>query len=94
MQDEPIDVLVSDISLPDGSGIDLMRQMRQMDRQRSAHGIALTGLSMAEDIRRCYDAGFSKHLAKPINLGLLEEVIQQLAGEASEAASSDPACRL
>ena len=87
LQNEPFEVLVSDISLPDGSGLDLMRHVRQANGKMSVHGIALSGLSMADDIRQCYDAGFEKHLAKPVNLRQLQETIQELA------ASSDVACQ-
>jgi len=79
LESEPFEVLVSDISLPDGSGLDLMRHIRAANGKMPVHGIALSGLSMADDIRQCYDAGFEKHLAKPVNLRQLQDVIQELA---------------
>jgi signal transduction histidine kinase len=79
LESERFEVLVSDISLPDGSGLDLMRRIRQANGKMPVHGIALSGLSMADDIRQCYDAGFEKHLAKPVNLRQLQDVIQELA---------------
>lgn len=68
------DVLISDIGLPDGSGIDLMLTLQN---QRPLLGIALTGFGMEEDIRRSYDVGFAHHLVKPIDLNRLDTLIQQ-----------------
>jgi CheY-like chemotaxis protein len=67
------DVLVSDLALPDGSGIDLIRTLQT---QRPVLGIALTGFGMEEDIRRGREAGFQHHLVKPIDLNKLDSLIQ------------------
>jgi signal transduction histidine kinase len=69
------DVLVSDIGLPDGTGLDLMRAL--LDRY-PIKGIALSGFGMEDDIRRSREAGFSDHLVKPVNPQRLQEVIQQV----------------
>ena len=71
---ERFDVLISDIGLPDGSGIDLMEKLK------NAHpifGIALTGFGMEEDLRKSYDVGFNHHLVKPVDLNRLDALIQQ-----------------
>ncbi|MGA2259661.1 MAG: response regulator [Thermoguttaceae bacterium] len=57
------DLLLSDLGLPDGSGHDLMRQLRQ--RGHRFPGIALSGYGQAEDIQRSREAGFAAHLTKP-----------------------------
>jgi signal transduction histidine kinase/DNA-binding response OmpR family regulator len=69
------DVLVSDIGLPDGSGLDLMRQARA---NQSLSGIALSGFGMEHDIRRSKEAGFTEHLTKPLNFQLLIDAIERL----------------
>jgi signal transduction histidine kinase/DNA-binding response OmpR family regulator len=69
------DVLISDIGLPDGSGLDLMRQARVI---QSLSGIALSGFGMEHDIRRSKEAGFSEHLTKPLNFQLLIDAIERL----------------
>nr|MDQ3314257.1 response regulator [Verrucomicrobiota bacterium] len=70
------DVLVSDIGLPDGTGVDLMRTLSASHRQIC--GIALTGFGMEDDIRRSRDGGFDHHLIKPVDLNKLDSIIQQI----------------
>lgn len=71
---EPFDVLVSDIGLPDGSGIDLMEKLKG---DRPIFGIALTGFGMEDDLRKSHDVGFNHHLVKPVDLNRLDALIQQ-----------------
>ena len=70
------DLLISDIGLPDGTGIELMERL---GTEHSLAGIALTGFGMEDDIRRSRDVGFSEHLVKPVDLNKLDAVIQKLA---------------
>jgi signal transduction histidine kinase len=72
---QQFDVLVSDIGLPDGSGIDLLKALRA---KREVFGIALSGYGMEEDIRRSGEAGFSHHLIKPVDLNKLDSIIQEV----------------
>ncbi|MEO5929184.1 MAG: PAS domain S-box protein [Candidatus Kapaibacterium sp.] len=67
------DLLISDIGLPDGSGLELMRELRS--RGIMLRGIALSGFGMEEDIRQSRDVGFSEHLTKPVDFRKLQEVI-------------------
>jgi CheY-like chemotaxis protein len=69
-----LDLVVSDLGLPDGSGLDLMQQLTCRFHIR---GIALSGYGMEEDVRRSLDAGFERHLTKPINLQALQAAIQE-----------------
>jgi PAS domain S-box-containing protein len=69
-----LDLVVSDLGLPDGSGLDLMQQLTG---RYSVRGIALSGYGMEEDVRRSLDAGFERHLTKPINLQALQAAIQE-----------------
>jgi CheY-like chemotaxis protein/two-component sensor histidine kinase len=70
------DVLISDLGLPDGSGIDLIESIRA---KRPVYAIALTGFGMEEDVRRSREAGFRHHLVKPIDLNKLDTLIQESA---------------
>lgn len=69
------DVLVSDLGLPDGDGTEIMTYVR--DRY-TFPGIAMTGFGMSEDISRCYRAGFSDHLTKPVTVEALEAAIDKV----------------
>lgn len=75
-QVKPVDVLISDIGLPDGSGIDLLRQLLAENHQLK--GVALSGFGMEEDIQRSKEAGFVAHLTKPVSLGTLQGVLMRL----------------
>ncbi|HVK58446.1 MAG TPA: response regulator [Candidatus Kapabacteria bacterium] len=66
------DVLVSDIGLPDGTGIELLRRLREQPGREQLCGIALSGFGMDEDIARSKEAGFSKHLTKPVDFAQLQ----------------------
>lgn len=72
------DLLISDIGLPDGSGLELMREIRQ---RKNVRGIALSGFGMEEDIRKSKEAGFTEHLIKPINFQKLQDVIRDVAAQ-------------
>jgi signal transduction histidine kinase/DNA-binding response OmpR family regulator len=71
---EEFDVLISDIGLPDGSGIDLIKKL---PAGRPLFSIALTGYGMEEDVQKSHDGGFEHHLVKPIDLNKLDMLIQQ-----------------
>jgi PAS domain S-box-containing protein len=71
----PFDLVVSDIGLPDGSGLDLMPRLRARGPIR---GIALSGYGMEDDLRRSREAGFDVHLIKPVDFAKLEEIIRTL----------------
>jgi signal transduction histidine kinase len=68
------DLLISDIALPDGTGMDLMMQLRAV---ANVPGIAISGFGNDGDIERSLQAGFSEHLIKPIKLDNLEAAIER-----------------
>ena len=78
--DEPFDLLLSDLGLPDGSGLDLMRSLR--DRGLKVPGIAISGFGQKQDLARSRSAGFLSHLTKPVSLDDLKRAIDEVAGEA------------
>jgi signal transduction histidine kinase/CheY-like chemotaxis protein len=73
-----VDVLISDIGLPDGSGYDLMAEL-------SAHyplqGIALTGYGMEDDVSESRAAGFAAHLTKPVRIRMIDEALAKIRKE-------------
>ena len=67
------DLLISDVGLPDGSGLELITRLRAKSGIR---GIAISGFGMNRDIEKSINAGFSEHLVKPVNLERLEAAIE------------------
>lgn len=77
-----IDLLLSDLGLPDGDGCALMRELKQRGPLR---GVCISGYGMEQDRARSVAAGFITHLTKPISLAQLEAVLRdcQTGKEAS-----------
>ena len=73
------DILLSDIGLPDGSGLELLKRIR---RWRDVPALALSGFGMDEDVERSRDAGFSDHLTKPVSIDRLQAAIAELTEQA------------
>jgi CheY-like chemotaxis protein len=84
--EKQFDLLISDIGLPDGSGLELMRQL--LERQ-PIKGIALSGFGMEEDVKKSKEAGFYEHLTKPINFKRLESAIRDLTAPVSSHAQQE-----
>lgn len=77
---EPFDLLISDLGLPDGSGWELMSKLRE---QTGIQGIAYSGYGTQDDIRRSREAGFARHLTKPVTLDQILDAIGQLSFQES-----------
>jgi DNA-binding response OmpR family regulator len=71
---EELDLLISDIELPDGTGLELIRDL---GGGRGLPGIAMSGFGSEEDVRFSREAGFATHLTKPIDIARLESAIQE-----------------
>jgi PAS domain S-box-containing protein len=71
-----VDLLISDIGLPDASGHDLMRSIRS---HHQIKGLALSGYGTEADVRASYEAGFSLHLTKPVEVSTLLSAIRQVS---------------
>jgi PAS domain S-box-containing protein len=71
------DLVISDVGLPDGSGLDLMRGLAE---RHGLRGIALSGYGMEEDVQRSREAGFLAHLTKPVDVQALLAAILDAAG--------------
>jgi two-component system CheB/CheR fusion protein len=69
------DLIISDIGLPDGTGYDLMRSLRE---RHDLPGIALSGYGMEDDVQKSLSAGFTEHLTKPIDLQTLQRSLSRL----------------
>ncbi|EDY19877.1 PAS/PAC sensor hybrid histidine kinase [Chthoniobacter flavus Ellin428] len=74
LEAQSFDLLISDLGLPDGSGMDLVRSLDG----HAMPSIALSGYGMDSDVRECLEAGFKSHVTKPVDWQRLSATIQQL----------------
>jgi len=76
-----VNVVVSDIGMPERDGYDFIRQMRAMPGSAGrVPAIALTALARDEDRKRTLQAGYQMHISKPVDPAELVTVIATLAG--------------
>jgi CheY-like chemotaxis protein len=87
----PIDILVSDIGMPDVDGYQLIQRIRAGEKPegRKLVAIALTAYARADDRQRALLAGYQMHLAKPVDpreliagIASLLNISTQVPGEA------------
>jgi PAS domain S-box-containing protein len=85
---QPFDLVISDLGLPDFSGIELMNILRE---RYSLRGVAVSGYGMDEDIQRSKAAGFDYHVTKPADPAtiqrLLAEVMREIRPSPGESSS-------
>ena len=80
---ERFDLLLCDITLPDGSGCDLMRAVAAM---YPVTGVAITGHSAPEDLADSRRAGFAAHWVKPLRFDQLESMLERVRPRAPRPA--------
>src|SRR5688572_677084 len=78
------DVLISDVGMPGEDGLSLIRRVRQLSPDAGGRipAVALTAYARGEDRARALRAGFSTHLAKPIEPSDLVLVVAALVASA------------
>jgi len=79
-ENETFDLLLSDISLPDGNGWELLRCLTDGGR-RPWRAIAMSGQSSMEDLAKSQTAGFEQHLLKPVAPAIVEAILREAAEE-------------
>jgi PAS domain S-box-containing protein len=72
---EQFDAVISDLGLPDGTGNELMMQLRE---RHGLRGIALSGYGMEKDTERSRESGFVAHLIKPVDFNQLRRTLDAL----------------
>ncbi len=68
------DLLIADLGLPDGNGLELLAQLREI---YPIKGIVVSGYGMLDDIDKSNAAGFARHLTKPIDTAELRKAIEE-----------------
>ena len=79
------DLILMDVQMPMMNGYDATRTIRDMDHPlaRTIPIIAMTANAFSEDIRDALEAGMSAHVAKPIDMTVLEQTIKAVLEEPS-----------
>ncbi len=76
------DVVLCDIAMPESDGFRVIRMVRALEPGQGGRVpmVALTAYADERTVRRCLDAGFDAHLAKPVDIADLARLIAKLAG--------------
>jgi DNA-binding NtrC family response regulator len=76
-QKEPADLVISDLQLPDGSGLELLKQFKKANK--AVEVIIITGFGTIESAVEAMKMGASNYLLKPFTTSQLELAIAQIA---------------
>jgi len=85
LQQQAVDIVISDIGMPDEDGISLIRRLRAMPMHQRLQAVALTAYARAEDVTRALEAGFQRHVAKPADIGQLARTVAELVDLAASS---------
>jgi two-component system, sensor histidine kinase and response regulator len=77
---QPVDLVLMDVQMPDMDGLETTAAIREQERQRGGHLpiIALTAHAMKGDQERCLASGMDDYISKPINAQTLSTVISRV----------------
>ena len=80
------DALLADIGMPDEDGFSLIRQVRALSPEAGGQipAVAITAYVSDRERQLAIDAGFQRHLAKPVDLTQLLRVVVNLTGRVTE----------
>jgi len=85
------DVLLTELALPGHDGYTLSRQMRDLAGNHRLACVAVTGLGRDADRQRSEAEGFAYHLVKPVDPGLLRNIVQAFADRRHRARAEEAA---
>jgi two-component system cell cycle response regulator DivK len=78
------DLILMDIQLPDISGLEAVRQLKEDEATRAIPIIAVTAFAMAGDERKTLESGCDAYVAKPIMLRPFLETVERFIGTAQQ----------
>lgn len=88
IEQEPLDVVLMDVNLPDIDGLEVTRRIRQMPQFNNLPIVALTANAMHGDRERCMEAGCNGYVPKPITKVELFATITQMLRQSGRAQGS------
>jgi DNA-binding response OmpR family regulator len=71
-------LILLDLNLPDMSGIDILRRVKENEHLKCAPVVVLTTTDDSQEIKRCYDLGCNVYITKPVNYESFANAIRQL----------------
>ena len=77
------DAILMDVMMPVMDGITATKEIRAINRSDAKRIpiIAMTANAFKEDAQKCFEAGMNAHLAKPLNVKMLKQTIEELTGK-------------
>lgn len=72
------EVVLCDIGLPGMNGYEVARAFRADEALKRTFLVALSGYALPEDLQHAAEAGFERHLAKPLGLQALQDLLSSL----------------
>ncbi|MCL2648539.1 MAG: response regulator [Phycisphaerales bacterium] len=91
VQKQTFDLVFMDVQMPEVSGIEATKQIRQWEQDRGVEDakrlpiVAMTAHAMKTDINRCLEAGMDEYISKPVNSCRIAEVISALIARRYQA---------
>ena len=83
--DNTFDLVISDISMPEMDGYELLRQLRQVPSMDHVPALALTGFGRISDIERAQDEGFAEHFTKPVDIEKILAAVKRLTKDSGNS---------
>jgi PAS domain S-box-containing protein len=83
VRDHNFDLVISDISMPEMDGYQLLQEIRALSSGKHVPAVALTGYGRPGDVARAQAAGFAEHVTKPLDIERLFGIVCRLTGEGS-----------
>lgn len=82
----PFALVLMDMHLPDMTGLEVTRRLRQAHSAATLPIVALTASDAAADVQACLDAGMQAHLAKPVRAAQVGALVAALGGGSGRSA--------
>ena len=83
-QDIHPEIVISDISMPEHDGYELIQRLRALPGGQDVPCVALTAHAREDEKRKVLEAGFNRHLAKPVEPAQLTEEVFELVSSSAQ----------